>query len=202
MTFLAVTTLTACGASSSATKTAAPMMNLTAEMPTLTGANVWTFNKADSELTFTATHNNREFTGNFGHFSAVIKLDPARPIGGEIHAVIDVSSADAGDRDRNANLPTKDWFHAANFPTATFTSKDITSLSGDNFQAKGELRLKGITKPVTLAFSLQVDGDSAVAIGGADLTRTDFNVGEGPDFQGEDWVKFPVKVKFVVKANK
>lgn len=193
--------MSACGAASSASKVDTFDVNVSANLPVFSGSNVWTMRKEQSTLDFVAVHNSREFTGAFKNFAVAIQLDPSAPEGGKIEAVIDLSSVDAGDRDRNANLPTSDWFHVARFPLATFSSSNISALGGDNFKADGELEIKGISKSVALVFSLQIDGNEAVAIGGANLDRRDFKVGEGPDFEGEDWVKFPVEVKFNIAAS-
>lgn len=199
---LAAVGMVACGASSDVSKTATQAADLSAQLPALSGENIWNMDAAESRLTFKAVHNGREFTGTFGNFDAVINLDPANPAGGEVHVIVDLSSVDAGDRDRNSNLPTKDWFHVETFPMATFTSTDLSKLSGSNYVATGNLSLKGVSKPITLAFTLNVEGDTAQASGGVDLVRTDFNIGQGPDFETEDWVKFPVAVMFDIKAVK
>lgn len=194
--------LVACGASSNASKLDAFAVDAAAELPVYSGLHVWNANREDSKLEFIATHNSRQFTGTFENFAVAIQLDPETPESGKIEAAIDLASADAGDRDRNANLPAPEWFHTAKFPLATFSSEKISSIGGDNFEAEGKLRIKGISKTVKLVFSLQVDGDTALAIGGTDLNRQDFNLGEGPDFETEDWVKFPVEIKFNIAATK
>ncbi len=192
--------LCACSASSAPNTTT--QSNLAGELPALTGEYVWTMDEAASALTFSAVHNSREFKGKFGEFSAAIKLNPANPANGEIHAIIGLASVDAGDRDRNANLPGKDWFYIESFPTATFVSKDIRALSGDNYEARGNLTLKGVEKPLSLTFSLSIDGNTALAKGGVTFSRRDFGIGEGPDFETEDWVKFPVSVSIDVTASR
>ncbi len=175
---------------------------LDALLPTLTGENVWDMVEGSSHLTFKAVHNSREFVGEFGVFQTTIRLDPDAPETGEIHVVVDMSSVDAKDGDRNANLPRPEWFNTAAFPYAQFNSSQIEALGGGNFQALGELSIKDMSQPATLRFSLVVDGNAATAIGGVEISRRDFNVGTGSDFETEDWVKFPVDVMFEIKAEK
>ncbi len=175
-------------------------INLEASLPVWEGDFVWDLVDADSQLKFKAVHNSREVEGRFGHFDAVIRLNPDAPETGEIHAVIGLASVDAGDNDRNANLPGGEWFDIKKHPLATFKSSDIRAIGGGNYEAKGNLTLKGITQPVHLTFALTVDGEDATAMGGVTFSRRLFNVGSGPDFETEDWVKFPVEVMFELKA--
>ena len=88
-----------------------------------------------------------------------------------------------------------------NFPTATFVSDTITQ-SGETYDAEGTLTIKGKANPVTLSFTLAVDGDTAKAEGGFMLDRRDYQLGTGSDFETEEWVKFPVGVNVSITATR
>lgn len=194
--------LMACGASAQPeTQSAETVAVLTSELPELSGDYVWDMDEANSAVSFEAFYNGN-FTGKFGGFQTVIKLNPDAPETGEIHAIVDLSSVRVKDSDVKANLPTTDWFDVASHPYATFKSTDISALPGDNFEAKGEMTLKGISQPATLTFGLEVTDTTAHATGGFEISRTDFNVGTGADFETEDWVRFPVKIMVDIKASR
>lgn len=173
---------------------------LASELPVLSGNDVWTLVPKDSTVSFEAFYNGK-LTGSFKHFQTAIRLDPQAPGTGEIHAIVDLASVSVKDDDVKANLPLTDWFDVANHPYARFSSKTISALEGGNFMAKGDLTLKGVTQPASLNFSLNIDGDTAHALGGLEISRTDFNVGSSSDFQTEDWVRFPVSIKVDIKAT-
>jgi len=173
---------------------------VSSNLPALSGDNVWKIDRTLSKLQFRAVHNGDEFTGNFDLFDAAIKLDLDEPSTGEIHAVIDLSSVDAKDDDRNGNLPSKAWFDVKSFPLATYTAFDILGNQVDGFTAQGTLSIKGIDRPVTLEFNVDVTGDTAEAKGTARFSRMDFNIGTGSDFETEEWVKFPIEVLVTLTA--
>ena len=189
------------GATDAKTPSETPASSFAAQLPALSGDDVWTMNADKSKLEFTADYNG-EFTAEFESFSVAIKLDPAAPQTGEIHAIVDLSSLRAGNSDVRANLPTPAWFDTKAHPVATFVSKDISGGSDTGFRAKGDITLKGITKPSTLTFTLSETGNSAIADGTFTLDRTDFNVGTGSDFTDESWVKFPVKINVHIEATR
>jgi len=62
--------------------------------------------------------------------------------------------------------------------------------------------IKGLERPVTLNFTVDLDGSKAAASGTAQFSRTDFNLGTGSDFETEDWVKFPVGVLINISATR
>ena len=194
--------LTGCSGSVDNTANAETVAAISAKLPLLSGDHVWTVDRSQSQLKFMAEHNGDKFTGDFAVFDAAIKLDLDNPENGEIHAVIDLSSIDAKDDDRNANLPSKAWFDMAAFPLATYSSRDISGDLTSGYSANGVLSIKGLERPVTLNFTVDLDGSNAAASGTAQFSRTDFNLGTGSDFETEDWVKFPVGVLINISATR
>ena len=76
-------------------------------------------------------------------------------------------------------LPNADWFDAAAFPEAEFTATSVARVEGTRYRATGTLAIKGISHPVSLDFTLEIDGDTAIAAGKATLNRLDYNLGSG-----------------------
>lgn len=194
--------LTGCSGGTDNIANAETIAAISANLPQLTGEHVWTVDRSQSQLQFRAEHNGDQFTGDFGLFDAAIKLDLANPESGEIHAVIDLSSIDAKDDDRNANLPSKAWFDMAAFPLATYSARDISGDLASGYTANGTLSIKGVKRPVTLLFKVQEEGGVATASGTARFSRMDFNLGTGSDFETEDWVKFPIEVLVKITASR
>jgi polyisoprenoid-binding protein YceI len=165
------------------------------------GVPTWTVDKAHSKLGFDSAYGPTQFSGSFGAWTASIAFDPANPAASKATVTVDLASAKTGDEDRDQSLPSPDWFYAGKFPKATFTTTAIKSMGGDKYQAAGVLNLKGISKPATLNFSLQIKGDQAVMNGQATLDRTHWNVGEG-QFVDEKPVPHAVVVTVALTAHK
>lgn len=169
--------------------------------PAIAGeGTVWIVDYEQSSVSFAGTQEGEPFNGSFGSFTADIVFDPAHPESGSIKAVIAMASAGADSSDIEDSLPTSDWFATKAHPTATFESTDITGSDGD-YEAAGTLSLKGIEKAVILPFMLEIEGDTALAHGQIDLTRTDYDVGSG-SFSSGDWVGLTVTVTVDITASR
>ncbi len=161
---------------------------------------VWNVDRSKSRIEFTGTQTGKEFSGAFSKFDVSVAFDPANLEGSYIKATIETASAKTGDRQRDDALPSGDWFSAGAFPAAVFESSDIRS-AGGGYEARGTLTVRGVTKDLTLPFSVAITGDRAVADGEAALVRTDFGVGQG-EFATGEWVGLDVKVKIHVEASR
>lgn len=161
----------------------------------------WTVDPAKSRLGFSGLQTEAPFSGQFGRWSATIDYDPAHPEAGHILAEIDLASARTGDTQRDEALPQADWFDAGKVASATFEATGFRPSDGDVFQTTGKLTLRGISKDVTLPFTLKVDNDQARATGKTKLTRTDFGVGQGP-WSTAQWVGLDVDVEVDLVATR
>ena len=65
----------------------------------------------------------------------------------------------------------------------------------------GNLTLRGVTRPLTLPFTLEIDGSVAQAKGRVELSRDAFGVGQGPWATGE-WVALEVGVDIAITATR
>jgi polyisoprenoid-binding protein YceI len=142
-------------------------------------APAWTVDKAKSSLAFRATASGQAFQGRFTNWDARIAFDPKNLAGSRATVTVQVASASTGDKERDELLPEGAFFAAARHPTATFTTRSITSSGGSRYVAVGDLTLKGVKRPVTLPFTLAINGDTARMNGMLVLDRTAFGVGTG-----------------------
>lgn len=200
--FMAVFFMAACSAESKPKADTPAPIDVSALLPKLSGEHVWNVSQDNSQLTFKAVHNGREFEGKFGVFDAAVKLNPDDLSTAEIHVAVSMASVDAGDNDRNANLPRSEWFDTGLHPVAVYFSENVERLENEQYQASGDLALKGMMHPIILTFDLNIEADIAHAKGGVTFSRRLFNVGSGSNFETEDWVKFPVDVSFDIEATK
>ena len=112
-----------------------------------------------------------------------------------------MASATTNNDDTQAELPGKDWFSAATHPTATFSATRFRHVSGNRYQASGTLSLRGVSRPLSLSFTLTISGDVATMTGSATIDRTVFGVGQG-EWAGTTDLPAPVSVSVAIKADR
>jgi polyisoprenoid-binding protein YceI len=163
-------------------------------------AATWKLDLAKSKLGFSGTQTRTKFLGVFTRWNAEIEFDPDHLDASHILVTVDLATAATKDAQRDKALPESNWFDTGHFPTATFETKEIHSKSANDYEAVGTLTLRGVAAPLTLPFTLQIDGSSAHAKGHAELSRRTFGIGQGP-WATDQWVAFEVGVDIDVVAT-
>ncbi len=120
------------------------------EQTQLPAVGTWTIDPGHAEVGFIGRHFGLtkvrgRFTGVEGTVTIREPLDMS-----EVEVVIDMGSVSSGNQTRDDHLRSDDFFDAANHPQATFRSTGVAT-SGAEAQMTGELTIKGVTRPVTLA---------------------------------------------------
>ncbi len=133
--------------------------------------------------------------GHPAGWTAVINFDEATGTG-SVRVEIDVATLTLGAVTDQAKGP--EFFDVATHPTAVF-SGDIAP-AGEAFEARGTLSLRGVEVPVTLPFTLAIEGTTARMAGALTLDRRDF--GMGKSYADEVTVGFPVAVSVALTATK
>lgn len=151
-----------------------------------------------SSLNFQTVWSGDAVQGRFDSWKADILFGPDALDRSRVTVIIDMTSAKTGDDQRDASLPSADWFDAATHPKAVFTATKFEKAGADRYVAHGTLDLRGVKKPVDLPFKLKIVGDKAQMSGEASLDRTHFGVGQG-EFAATDQV--PAKVVIRVQLN-
>ncbi len=86
--------------------------------------------------------------GDFKDFEAKIDFDKATKNFNSFSAIVDTASVDTGIEKRDTHLKSDDFFLSEKFPKMTF---EMTSYkNGDEGEMKGNLTIRGITKPIVL----------------------------------------------------
>jgi polyisoprenoid-binding protein YceI len=174
-------------------------------------ATKWTPDYSKSRLQFEGKYGQNTVTGTFGKFAADIQFDAADLATSKVSVTVDIKSVatkvtpDAHfEKPTDGALPGAGWFNAAQFGTATFVSTSIVSTGGNKYEAKGKLTLRGVSKDITLPFTVTVTGNTAVAEGDMlMLNRMDFGIkGDAPQYMLPKPVPHEVKVQFSVTATK
>jgi polyisoprenoid-binding protein YceI len=131
---------------------------------------------AHSAIGFSIRHNELVLvSGRFKDFSGTIHYDDKDVTKSSVEFKAKVESIDTGVEARDRHLRTADFFEVEKFPEMTFKSTRVER-KGKDLILHGDLTLKGVTKPVTLPFTLTgaiKDGRGNTRIGIAAQTKID-----------------------------
>jgi len=104
----------------------------------------WTLDTTHSSVAYAVRHSGVSlFKGGLSEFDA--SLDGAR-----LHGSADVAGITVQDENLEAHLLSPDFFDAERFPRVSFASTEIRR-AGDEIVVEGELEIRGVKQPVTLA---------------------------------------------------
>jgi polyisoprenoid-binding protein YceI len=118
-----------------------------------------------AEYSIDPNHSSAQFTvrhlmvsnvkGAFSKVTGTISYDPTNLATSSVDAVIDTSTVDTRQPQRDADLRSPNFFDVAKYPTIGFKSTQFYR-AGNQLKVKGDLTMHGVTKPVVL----DVDGPS------------------------------------------
>lgn len=160
---------------------------------TVSAQSTWKVDKSHSNISFDITHLMiSEVTGNFGDFEIEATADEAfkEPA---FNVEIKTASIDTDNTRRDDHLRSEDFFAAEQYPSLLFKTTSVESTDGKNFKLKGDLTMRGVTKPVTLEGKLNgiiTDQRSNKLKAGLKLTgtvnRLEYGVGGETPTLGDD----------------
>lgn len=131
-----------------------------------------------STLAFAGTYQGEAFAGRFPGFTTRLTFDPKQLAGARLDVAIPLATATAGNPDYDGELRGAAFFNAGKFAQARYVATRFRALGGNQYAADGTLTLRGVSKPVTLAFTW-TPGAAPVLAGKATVRRLDFGVGAG-----------------------
>jgi polyisoprenoid-binding protein YceI len=129
---------------------------------------------------FRAVVEGEPFVAEFRRFEVTPAIDPAAmPTGFDVE--IDLAAIDSGNRDRDREMASREWFDLAEHPAARFRSTAVTPLGDGAYVVAGDLAIKGAVRRIEIPFDWRSDGSSAAMRGRVDLDRRWFGVGPDDD---------------------
>ncbi|MDO9637429.1 MAG: cytochrome b/b6 domain-containing protein [Pseudotabrizicola sp.] len=169
--------------------------SLTAAQPAPAAGN---WQVSDGTLGISVTQMGQQVSGSFAAWTADITFDEAATNGtqGSVTVSIDTGSLTLGSVTQQAR--SADFFDVTAFPQAVFIADILPAASG--YQASGTLTLRGAEVPVTLPFTLDINGNTATMTGQTTLDRRDF--GMGATYTDEASVGFGVTVDVALTATR
>jgi polyisoprenoid-binding protein YceI len=111
----------------------------------------WAIDPSHSELLFKVKHLMiTNVKGEFRNFKGTIDSDGNDFSDAEVEVIIEADSIFTNDTNRDAHLKSADFFDVDTHKQLTFKGSTFKKLDDDNYQLKGLLTIKGISKMVTL----------------------------------------------------
>lgn len=147
-----------------------------------------------TQVQFTYSHLGfSNITGRFDQVQGDFRFDVADPTQSSVSITIPVQSISTGVDKLDEHLLKADFFDAAQFPTATFTSTGVTAAGEGKLAVAGDLTIHGVTRPVVLDVTINKVGEHPMrkrpAAGfdaRATLKRSDFGVGAYVPMVGDE----------------
>ena len=137
----------------------------------------WGVTPEKSEVAFEASGSGYNTKGSIKHYKTDIEFDPDVPEQASVHVIIDMRSATTGAADVDQTLQSTDFFNPGRYPTAEFAARGARPDGDGKYILEGRLTLKGVTRPVTLPFSIDIESGIAAVKAETIINRLDFGVG-------------------------
>lgn len=139
-------------------------------------AQTWQVDHGASSVGFETTVSGGAVSGEFADWSAEIVLDPEDLETASIEARVLTSSGTTGNGQMDSSMLSTSGLNPSEYEAATFVSGDIRA-TDEGYEAHGTLAMAGTERDIVLPFTLQIDGDRAVADSRYTLAREDYGVG-------------------------
>jgi polyisoprenoid-binding protein YceI len=157
----------------------APLLALTLALlsaPAFAAPVAYDIDGRHTQVLFTYSHFGlSNITGRFDNISGTIAYDAADPAASSVKVTIPIDAVSTGVAKLDDHLESPDFFDAAKYPTATFTSTAVTVAGEGKWTIAGDLTLHGVTRPVVLDATTNFVGPhpmSKAPAAGFDATTT------------------------------
>jgi polyisoprenoid-binding protein YceI len=173
----------------------------------------WNIDPAHSAAEFKVRHMMiSHVKGSIRGLKGVLTLNEADPARSIVTASADINTLNTGEPERDGHLKGADFFEAEKHPGMTFESTAVKRTGEGEYEVKGNLTIRGVTKPVTFAVeglgtpSKDPWGNLRVGVSAtAKINRKDFGLTwnsaleTGGVLVGED-VSLTIDVEFIKAA--
>ncbi|MCP3930448.1 MAG: YceI family protein [Bacteroidetes bacterium] len=129
--------------------------------------------------------------GEFLSLTGTADFDEENIAASNLDFEIKTTFVETGSNLVNNFVSNEDFFSVEKYPTISFQSTNF-SKTGNVYAMTGDLTIKGITKKIRIPFEMKEINDEINFIGGIQLNRFDFNLGEN---YGRFWIKESVAVE-------
>lgn len=151
----------------------------------------WKVDPFHSSINFTIKHSGISFVpGKFEKFDGSMVASKADFTDAKINFTVDVKSINTSVEPRDNHLRSADFFEVEKYPSMTFVGTSFKKIKGNNYELKGNMTIKNVTKPVTLSVvyggtTKDQQGNEKIGFSAfLNLNRLDYNVNYDPTGMG------------------
>jgi polyisoprenoid-binding protein YceI len=117
-------------------------------------AGTWSIDPSHSRVGFSVKHLGiATVHGTFAGFEGA--LESAADGALAVRATVEPASVDTKEEQRDAHLRSADFFDAEQHPHITYVSRSVRVGDDERIEIEGDLTVRGVTRPVTLAGELE-----------------------------------------------
>lgn len=147
--------------------------------------SIWQLDPYHTQVEFSAKHfAMMTVRGHFAEVTTTADIDPGHPETSSVQATIQAASIRTNNEMRDNDLRSANFLDTGKYPVITFTSSGVQPADPGQYTLAGDLTIKGITRPVSLAVTKYGELNDPGMMGhrisyGArgQINRTDFGVG-------------------------
>lgn len=111
----------------------------------------WQIDTAHSEILFSVRHMMlSKVHGQFEKFSGAVNFNESAPAATTVEVEIEAASINTREAQRDTHLKSPDFFDVEKYPTLTFKSTGVEMIDDSHAHLRGDLTIRGKTRPVTL----------------------------------------------------
>ena len=144
---------------------------------------------SNNSVTFTIKNFGINSIGEFKGLKGTINWEPENPAASYFNVSVDAATINTDINSRDNHLRSEEYFNVAKYPTINFVS---TAVSPGN--VTGNLTIKGVTKQISVPFTITPSGSTYIFEGSFTINRRDFGVG-GNSMVLSDDAKVHLKVQ-------
>ena len=167
------------------------------------GATHYSIDQAKSSLEFSFVQAGAQNKGTFKKLTTTLDFAADNLAASKLDVVVDMTSLDSGDKERDDTLRGADLFNIAKYPQARFTSAQIVK-TASGYDAVGKLTLRGVSRDTHVPFTLRTVTEQGKPVsyltGQTTIKRLEFGVGQG-DWKSTEWVGDAVTVSYSVRLT-
>jgi polyisoprenoid-binding protein YceI len=139
----------------------------------------WTFEPGHTAAEFRARHMMVTWVrGHFKNVKGTMEFDPGNPGSGSMRVAIETNQLWTGEPDRDAHLKSADFLDVAHHPQILFQSSSVAQDGANHYKVRGNVTIRGVTRPITLDVNYLGQWDTPYWEGGVDkgpITRAGFH---------------------------
>lgn len=114
----------------------------------------WQLDPYHTQVEFSAKHlGMMTVRGHFADVAASGDIDPGHPENSSVQVTIRADSIHTNHEARDNDLRSENFLEVEKFPVITFISTGVEPAGEDRYTVTGDLTIKGVTRPVSLALT-------------------------------------------------